>query len=238
MPTPTHEAYRDFVLRWFRRHAEDAEVAAQLERHADAARVLWELDLEAARPVLGRCYAPSPRGGEPRDPILMLRCLLLALLVGQPSKTKWVRDLRSSRVLRVLCGLDPDEATAGVGTFYDFLHRLHDGPIRKTCEHVEQPSEGERRRSRSPRGKASRPGPARLSKAEKRERRRLRRKSPASAPASSSPSSRRQPTCPTPTTCSAASPRCCSMWASWYPPVEGCWATCATCSSRATAARW
>jgi hypothetical protein len=112
----------------------------------------------------------------------MLRCLLLALLVGQPSKTKWVRDLRSSRVLRVLCGLDPDEATAGVGTFYDFLHRLHDGPIRKTCEHVEQPSEGERRRSRSPRGKASRPGPARLSKAEKRERRRLRRKSPASAP--------------------------------------------------------
>jgi hypothetical protein len=47
-----------------------------------------------------------------------------------------------------------------VGTFYDFLHRLHDGSVRKTCEHVEAPSESERRRAETPRTldrKADRP---------------------------------------------------------------------------------
>jgi hypothetical protein len=174
MPTPAHEAYRDSVLRWFREHAEEPDVAVQLERRADPALVLWELDLGPARPVLGRCYAVNPRGGKPWDPLTILRCLLLALLVGQPSLTKWVLDLRASRVLRVLCGLPPDDGAPGVGTLYDFLHRLHDGPIRQSCDHLERPSEDERRRSRSARPKPGRPKDRRPSKAEKKARRKAR----------------------------------------------------------------
>lgn len=150
MPTPDHEAYRARTLAWFREHSHAPDVPAQLERHGQAAAVLWELDLDAARPHLAGCYAPSPRGGDPWDPILMLRCLLLMLLVGQPSINKWIRDLAANRVLRVLAGLPADE-WPGVGTLYDFLHRLHDGSIRGGCEHQERPSEAERRRSRSPR---------------------------------------------------------------------------------------
>lgn len=150
MPSPEHEAYRERLLFWFRAHAEEPDVAAQLQRYQDAAAILWELDLAAARPVLAACYAPSPRGGKPWDPVLLLRCLLLMLLAGQPSINDWADDLGASRVLRVLAGL-PEEGRPGVGTFYDLLHRLHDGPVRRSCEHQERPSDAERRRSRTPR---------------------------------------------------------------------------------------
>lgn len=150
MPSPEHQSYRSRILLWFRAHATEPDVAAQLERHRRAAALLWELDLEPAWPILQAGYAPSPRGAVPWDPILLLRCLLFMLLVGQPSINKWVRDLAGHRVLRIITGL-PEDDWPGVGTLYDFLHRLHDGPVRGCCEHQERPSEAERRRSRSPR---------------------------------------------------------------------------------------
>lgn len=156
MPTPGHEAYRKSVRDACCERAHDADFVATLVRHAAAVLVLWYLDLEPARPILQRCYAPSPRGGQPRDPVVMLRCLLLAILVGQPSLNKWAADLKGSRVLRILAGLG-DDPPPGVGTFYDFLHRLHDGPARKSCEHVVAPSEAERRRARTPRNPKRRP---------------------------------------------------------------------------------
>ena len=78
---------------------------------------------------------------------------------------KWAKDLSGNRILRLLAGVEqdrermiragrsPEDAPPrpGVGTFYDFLHHLHDGPIRKTCEHIERPSETERRRAKTPR---------------------------------------------------------------------------------------
>ncbi len=153
MPSPEHQSYRNQVLFWFRSHAAEPGVAEQLERHQEAAAALWELDLEPARTVLQGCYAPNPRGGKPRDPIVILRCLLLMVLSVQPSINNWVADLAGNRVLRALAGLVEGAGHPGVGTLYDFLHRLHDGPIRKTCEHQEQPSDAERRRSRTPRCK-------------------------------------------------------------------------------------
>ena len=194
MPSPGHEAYRQSVVDACRVHAQVPDFEEQLQRYQSEALVLWALDLEPARPVLEACYAPSPRGGDPRDPIVMLRLLLLALLVGQASINKWVPDLRASRVLRILAGLDPDESPPGVGTFYDFLHRLHDGPIRRSCEHAERPSELERRRAatarklkRRPKGKGARkssrsPNPSRSRKTRER-----RRKDAEAAQAESSP---------------------------------------------------
>ena len=151
MPSPRHQAYQKSVRQWCTTHAREPDVVPQLKRYADEALLLWHLDLEPARPGLVQCYADNPRGGDPRDPVVMLRCLLMAVIVGQPSLNAWPNDLDGSRVLRVLAGLDPNERRPGVGTLYDFLHRLHDGPIRGCCEHAERPSETERRRARTPR---------------------------------------------------------------------------------------
>ena len=151
MPSPPHEAYRVAVRAWSALHADEPDVVPLLERHAEALLALYELDLEPARDILAACYAANPRGGRPRDPVVLLRVLLLALLVGQPSLNKWVRDLRSCRVLRVLAGLDETDRGPGVGTLYDLLHRLHDGSLRTCpCGHQVAPSEQQRRRAQAP----------------------------------------------------------------------------------------
>jgi len=190
--------YQKFVLEWFKKHAHEFGVVEQLERFKDAALVLWHLDLEPARPVLARCYAPNPRGGSPWDPVVMLRCLLLALLVDQPSLNEWPKDLGGICVLRVLAGIEQDRermltegcrpeelpVRPGVGTLYDFLHRLHDGPVRKTCEHVERPSENERRRAKTPRKlkkKPKKPKQERKRRARKRRKKRDANPAPAGA---------------------------------------------------------
>jgi hypothetical protein len=151
MPSSRHEEYREFVQHWVGSRRNEPEVVAALARHAGALRVLWELDLEPARPILKQGYAKTPRGAKVRDPVIMLRALLLSLLVGQPKINKWVRDVKASRVLQVLggIGLDGLDGVPGVGTFYDFMHRINNGPIRRSCSHIERPSDDERRRAAS-----------------------------------------------------------------------------------------
>jgi len=147
MPSPEHEAYRNSLLLWSCHHAQEPDVAPALERFKDALQILWHLDLEPARPILAAGYAPSPRGGKPWDPIAPFRSLLLMLLVGQTAINQWVPDLRGNRVLQRIAGLAGGKVP-GVGTFYDFLHRLHDGDRRQ-----DRPSEEERRRAKSPQPK-------------------------------------------------------------------------------------
>jgi len=174
MPSLGHQQYQDTIREWIESCGEQPGVAETLCFYRDTLLVLWRLDLEPARPVLERCWAENPRGGSPWDPVMKLRALLLAILIGQPSLNKWADDLAGNRILRVLAGIEMDRdrmlrdgrkpgqipLRPGVGTFYDFLHHLHDGPTRRTCEHVERPSETERRRARTPRRlarKADRP---------------------------------------------------------------------------------
>jgi hypothetical protein len=151
MPYNGHAAYRSFVEEWIKNHAADADVVERLRRRAQELLVLLHLDLEPARPVLQACYAANPRGGDPWDPVVVLRSLLLAALVGQPSLNKWADDLAGDRVLRILAGITEEQGRPGVGTLYDFLHRLHNGPVRKACEHTQPPADTERRQARTPR---------------------------------------------------------------------------------------
>jgi Transposase DDE domain len=164
MPTLAHVAYQKFISEWINNHKHEPDVASSLEYLADALALLWHLDLEPAREVLQQCWAANSRGGEPWDPVVKLRSLLLSIILGQTSINKWAKDLKGSRILRLLAGLTQDlerrqqaspgkavlGVRPGVGTFYDFLHRLHDGPIRGCCEHIERPSENERRRVKTP----------------------------------------------------------------------------------------
>lgn len=154
MPTPEHRAYRKTVQQWCRAHADDPQVIAEIEQHDDVLMTLWELDLEPARDVLQRCYASSPRGGTPRDCIVMMRCFLTMLLARLPRVNAWPGALSGSRVLRLAAGLNPDDPAdrPGVGTFYDLMHRLHDGPQPPCrCGCSQRPSAEERGRTRVPR---------------------------------------------------------------------------------------
>jgi hypothetical protein len=127
MPSPAHELYRENLRCWCDAHrSPDLEARLRLEQEPVA--MLWELDLEPAREVLQRCYAASPRGGAPHDPLMMLRLLLVAALFGPRAPNAFVRTLTHDGFLRALCGLPDTGERPGVGTLYDFLHRLHDGP--------------------------------------------------------------------------------------------------------------
>jgi hypothetical protein len=151
MVSPGHELYRSRLLKWLRHHGQDPGAAEALWRYAPVAMMMWHLDLEPARPILGRCYASSPHGGHPKDPIVMLRLMLVAVaagLVGSPNG--WVKDFNAAPVLRALAGLGNEKVPAA-STFYGFMHRLQDGPHRRSCEHATRPSELEREEVLRPR---------------------------------------------------------------------------------------
>ena len=187
MPSPGHEAYRNSVLSWCRNHGHEPDIAQQLEQHADAVLVLWHLDLEPARPILAQGYADKPRGGDPWDPLVPLRCLLLAILLGRPRINAWVRELKSNRLLRVLCGIGHPWRRPGVGTLYDALHRMHNGPVRRcSCGHRVSPATLERQRARAPRPRAQKPRKPKAAQGQRARRRRA--KDPVCTPTAAEPS--------------------------------------------------
>ncbi|MBI4872849.1 MAG: hypothetical protein HY814_14950 [Candidatus Riflebacteria bacterium] len=156
VPTPQHQRYLDFVSSRIFSHRDDPALAEEVKARGQAILVLFSLDLGPARPILDRCYAKNKRGSDPWDPVILLRALLLSILIGQPSLNRFVPQLRGSRLLPLLAGIRGSRRP-GVGTLYDFLHRLRDGPVRRSCEHRERPSELGRRRSEAPRPKQQRP---------------------------------------------------------------------------------
>ncbi|MFH1466963.1 MAG: hypothetical protein ABIO70_21450 [Pseudomonadota bacterium] len=149
MPSPAHLAWQLRVRTWLQSHVHEPGFEALVREHAEAIETLLALDLEPAREFLLQGYAVSPRGSTPWDPIVMLRALLLAILVGVVSINRWVPRLRASELLRVLAGIEGTRSP-GVGTFYDYLARLFDGHLRRQAG-AELPSEQERARARQAR---------------------------------------------------------------------------------------
>ncbi len=63
----------------------------------------------------------------------MLRSLILMTMLKVTSITRWVAQTRAVAFYAVLAGFEPDD-TPGVGTYYDFMKRIIDGPYRKPSE--------------------------------------------------------------------------------------------------------
>lgn len=152
MPPPTSSDYLDELRLSLLQLDSTFNGGDALGAGADLLILLAHLDLEPARPILEACYALSPRGGQPWDPVILLRCLFVMIHKGEASINRWVPELRSSPLLRAASGLSLTGRTPGVGTFYDFLHRLHDGPRRVVPGEPlpERPSVTERRRAQAP----------------------------------------------------------------------------------------
>ena len=83
----------------------------------------WITDLSRTASLLSTTY--GKKGPAPRDPGALLRSYLLMLVLRQTSVTRWVDDLRRCDLYAILSGFTPGDVP-GVGTFYDFFHRLWD----------------------------------------------------------------------------------------------------------------
>ena len=116
------------------------DVTARLLPLSAELAALATLDLEPARPVLVSCYSDREGGRPPRDPVAMLRCLLLMAMLGETRFNVWARTLKGRPELVVLSGFTSAEGPPGVGTFYDFAGRILDGPQPRACDHVVRPS--------------------------------------------------------------------------------------------------
>lgn len=136
----SNEAYRCHLANHLPALTRQPETAQRLRFLMDRVLALVLVDLEPARPLLGELYCIRSGGRPARDPVCMLRCLLLMLLCGETSVNVWAARLKGEPELVVLSGFMPD-AAPGVGTFYDFFHRLLDGPYQRRCKHDEPASE-------------------------------------------------------------------------------------------------
>lgn len=93
----------------------------EIARHADLVDKMYLLDLDPAMDVIVSRY--STTGRPARDPSAMFRALLLAANLGIQSITRLVSHLRSSKVLAIASGFDPDDVPGG-----RHLLRLHVPP--------------------------------------------------------------------------------------------------------------
>jgi hypothetical protein len=135
----THSEYTEYLGRCLSEHAGDGEFEKSLEDYRRELIIMANLNLDPVIPLLGELYSPSKRR-TPKDPVCMLRSLILMTLRRESSVTKWVKETRSSSVPAVICGFDPGE-TPGVGTYYGFFDRIADGPYHKPCGHTVRQSE-------------------------------------------------------------------------------------------------
>jgi hypothetical protein len=129
VPAISHEQYRQHVRRWIEHYENDESFQKTLDRHFKEASIITELDLDRAIPIIMSLYCPTGQG-KPRDGLCMLRSLLLMTLLKEPSITKWVERTREKPLLAILCGFDPEDVP-GIGTYYDFINKIIDGPYRK-----------------------------------------------------------------------------------------------------------
>src|SRR5581483_10037670 len=136
----TNSAFRCHLLAHLPALLAQPDVATRLRFRMPSLLALILVDLEPARPLLEPTYCPHT-GRPHRDPVAMLRALLLMLMLGLTSINQWARRLKGEPELRALCGFDPQARPPGVGTLYDFVDRLLDGPHQHRCEHVQRPSD-------------------------------------------------------------------------------------------------
>lgn len=129
-----HEAYLQHLQAYFLSSYEDRQFWKTLENYTKEFIILTHLNLDPAGELLESLYSPVKRSPS-RDPAAMLRSLILMTLLKISSITNWVKQTRSIPLFPVFAGFAP-ENTPGIGTYYDFLKRLIDGPYQKPCPHL------------------------------------------------------------------------------------------------------
>ncbi|MFQ5641950.1 MAG: transposase [bacterium] len=117
----SHKQYQHFVQQNLFEYYLQFGFIRPLLVYSDLIGKFWITILDPIRFVV--CFTYSEKGRKARDPVCMFRSLLLMLEYGEESITEWVKTLKAMPLFAILSGFDPDDVP-GIGTFYDFLHRL------------------------------------------------------------------------------------------------------------------
>jgi hypothetical protein len=142
----SHDTYRAHLKTFLTEQAHAPLIQQACTAYARELIILANLDLTPAQAFLESHYCPTKRR-PPRDPVCMLRTLLLMLLCGITSISTWVKTLRGSPLLAVMTGFATDD-TPGIGTCYDFQDRLVNGPYQQPCAHTTRPADDLKHRHR------------------------------------------------------------------------------------------
>jgi hypothetical protein len=104
---------------------------------------LWMTDLSAITTLLVDEY--SDRGPEPRDPASLFRSYLILLMTNpEMGLTEWVNELQRTPIYAILSGFHLDDLP-GVGTFYDFFHRLWPAVDKNLRPHLQRKRKGKKK---------------------------------------------------------------------------------------------
>ncbi|MBC7320123.1 transposase [bacterium] len=93
----------------------------RINEYSELIDKLFYLNLDDAYKVLAPFYSHTGRPAKFQAEIL--RSLVAMTHLRIYSITKWVKKLRTDKILAIICGFDPDDIP-GIGTFYDFLDRF------------------------------------------------------------------------------------------------------------------
>ena len=115
-----HSAYQDLVLTQLLKYYPDAADSLPSATW-DIMERFWKLDLSPLNSLMQDCY--SVFGPQPRLPSDMLRSFLLSVEFKIPTITQWSAELKQNHLFSILSGFHVGD-TPGIGTFYDFFHRL------------------------------------------------------------------------------------------------------------------
>lgn len=126
-----HQEYLDHLEKHFALRADDIEFAGRMDYFEKEIKIMQNINLDPAIPILHSLYSPAKREIA-KDPTCMLRSLILMTVLRQTGVTGWVKYTRMEPLIAILTGFHPG-AVPGVGTYYDFMKRIIDGPYRKPC---------------------------------------------------------------------------------------------------------
>jgi hypothetical protein len=136
----THDEYHEHIQKHLNESLLNNSVLnTSLQNHTDTCTIILNLNLDSTEAILKPLYCPIERR-KPRDPQVMLRSLILMSLLKIGSISNWVDKTRSDKLWAILAGFATDD-TAGIGTYYDFMNRIIDGPYQIPCLHVTKRSE-------------------------------------------------------------------------------------------------
>lgn len=124
-----HCQYLRHLQKYMSHFASDSGFRDLVDYHRKEIAIVVDIDIDPVIGVLNGLYCPSIHR-DYRDPVEMLRSLLFMTVLKNRGITKWVAMTRKISFYAVMAGFDPGDVP-GVGTYYDFMARIVDGPYHK-----------------------------------------------------------------------------------------------------------